>query len=170
MPQRSRTALKRSRLSFPPVHAADEALKTALRFLGPRARSEAEINEHLRSKGYSAARSLQTLAKLRASRYTGDQSFARDWARSRADARGYGPIKIEQELRAKGVDESVILAALRETFAGSYETHKAQESLRKQFGSENLQDPKTLRRAAAFLQRRGYSETVILDVLRPHED
>jgi regulatory protein len=110
------------------------------------------------------------LAKLRAWRYAGDESFARDWAHSRADARGYGPIKIEHELRAKGIDDAVIVGTLRETFAGNREIHNAREILRKRFGSEKLADPKTSRRAAAFLQRRGYSETVIQDILRPQED
>ncbi|HEX2230210.1 MAG TPA: RecX family transcriptional regulator, partial [Candidatus Binatia bacterium] len=73
------------------------------------------------------------MAKLRASRYAGDESFARDWAHSRADARGYGPIKIEHELRAKGIDEAVILRTVREAFAGKREIHKAREILRKRF-------------------------------------
>ncbi len=167
---RPKTSLKPSRLSSNSLAAADEALKRALRFLAPRARSEAEITEHLTSKGYSVALSLQILAKLRAWRYAGDESFARDWAHSRADARGYGPIKIEHELRAKGIDDAVIVGTLRETFAGNREIHNAREILRKRFGSEKLADPKTSRRAAAFLQRRGYSETVIQDILRPQED
>jgi len=59
---------------------------------------------------------------------------------------------------------------LRETFGGNNERDRARQALEKQFRRERLDDPKTLRRAAAFLQRRGYSETVILDLLRQHED
>lgn len=105
------------------------------------------------------------MRKLRASRYAGDQNFARDWALSRARGRGYGPRRIEQELRAKGVDDALIRDILRETFAGDHENRQAKEILKKQFGREKLDDLKTLQRAAAFLQRRGYSETVILDIL-----
>jgi regulatory protein len=110
------------------------------------------------------------LGKLRASRYVGDQSFARDWAHARAHGRGYGPRRIEQELRAKGIDDSLIQATLRETFAGGHESHQAQAILEKRFAGEKLEDPRILRRAAAFLQHRGYSETVILDVLRHYEE
>ena len=79
-------------------------------------------------------------------------------------------MRIEQELRAKGIDEPLILDALRETFGASNERERARLVLEKRFRRERLDDGKILRRAAAFLQRRGYSETVILDLLRQHED
>jgi hypothetical protein len=44
------------------------------------------------------------------------------------------------------------------------------QALHKRFGRDKVSDPRTVRHAAAFLQRRGYSETVILDLLRGHED
>ena len=135
-----------------------------------RARSEAEITEHLRRKGYSPALATLTLRKLRASRYAGDESFARDWTRLRVDGRGYGPLRIQQDLRDKGVDESLILDILKETFGAGHESERARQALEKQFRREKLDDPRVLRRAAAFLQRRGYSETVIIDVLRQYED
>jgi regulatory protein len=145
-------------------------LETALRFLGQRARSEAEITDCLIRKGCSPALAKTTVEKLRASRYASDESFARDWARSRVDGRGYGPLRIAQELRAKGIDESLILDTLREIFAGGHEMESARQLLEKRFGRRKLDDPRMLRRAAAFLQRRGYSETVITSVLRLHED
>jgi regulatory protein len=112
----------------------------------------------------------QTLQKLRRLRYAGDASFARDWARSRADGRGYGPRRIEQELRARGVEDSIILDALRGTFGGGDERQRAERLLAKQFHRERLNDPKILRRAAAFLQRRGYNETLIQSLLQTNED
>jgi regulatory protein len=141
-----------------------------LRFLGRRARSETEISEHLKRQGYAPALAALTLEKLRRSRYAGDESFARNWARSRADDRGYGPLRIEQELRAKGIDESLISDALRDNFGGADEREKARRALEKQFRRDKLDDAKILRRAVAFLQRRGFSETVILDLLRPNEE
>jgi regulatory protein len=112
---------------------------------------------------------VQILEKLHASRYAGDQIFAREWTRGRAESRGYGPLRIEQELRAKGIGDALILEILHEIFAGDYERRKAMEILQKQFGREKLADPRILRRAAAFLQRRGYSETVIQDILGQYE-
>jgi len=110
------------------------------------------------------------LRKIRQSRYAGDESFARDWARSRADARGYGPLRIKQELRARGVDESLISESLQECFGGGQESERARQALLKQFRREEFNEPENLRRATAFLQRRGYSETVIVELLRVPED
>jgi regulatory protein len=149
---------------------ADEALHTALRFLARRARSEAEISEHLTRKGFSRPVADQSLEKLRRMRYAGDERFAADWARSRAHGRGYGPHRIRQELRTKGIDEPLISAVLREAFAGNAEARQARSILEKRFGREKPKDPKSLRRAAAFLKRRGYSETVIMNLLRETED
>jgi regulatory protein len=124
----------------------------------------------LRTKGYSDALVTPTLEKLRALGYADDGDFARSWARSRAEGRGFGPARIEQELRAKGIDEPLIRSAISEIFTPGNESERAGRALRKKFRSEKLDDAKTLRRAAAFLQRRGYSETVILSLLRQHED
>jgi regulatory protein len=119
----------------------------------------------LKRKGFAATLVSQTLRNLRRSRYAGDEHFARDWTRSRADGRGYGPLRIEQELRAKGIDESIILDALRETFGARDESERARLVLQKHFRRERFGDPKIVRRAAALLQRRGYSESVIENVL-----
>jgi SOS response regulatory protein OraA/RecX len=59
---------------------------------------------------------------------------------------------------------------LRETFGGNNERERARLVLEKHFRRETLDDTKILRRGAAFLQRRGYNETVILDLLRQRED
>jgi SOS response regulatory protein OraA/RecX len=69
-----------------------------------------------------------------------------------------------------GIDESLIRDALRDTFGGNDEREKARLALEKQFRRDKLDDVRILRRAAAFLQRRGFSEAVILDLLRPSED
>ena len=111
----------------------------------------------------------RVLEKLRSLKYLDDESFARDWALTKA--RGYGPGRIEQELRTKGIVPSVIRQVIRETFDHCDEKTQAMKLLAKQFHGEDIRDLKTLRRAVAFLQRRGYSSQVISDLLRyPSEE
>jgi SOS response regulatory protein OraA/RecX len=55
---------------------------------------------------------------------------------------------------------------LRDTFGGNNERERARLVLEKRFRRERLEDGKILRRAAAFLQRRGYSDAVITEILR----
>ncbi|MPZ75668.1 MAG: hypothetical protein GEU77_04030 [Deltaproteobacteria bacterium] len=150
----------------------EEALKSALRFLSYRARSEAEILTHLSRKGFSAAAGEQTLRKLRSFNYINDESFAHHWALSRAASRGHGPQRIEQELKAKGIAQPMIQDVLAATFVAGDEKKRAKALLDRKFRGMNLRDPKTFRRAGAFLQRRGYSSQVIFDLMgrRAEED
>jgi len=109
--------------------------------------------------------------KLRSLNYVNDETFARNFALTRSENRSYGPKRIERELRAKGIDQALIREAVRETFARADETAKARMLLEKKFKNENFDDPKMLRRAAAFLQRRGYSPNTIFALLKvPVED
>jgi len=149
----------------------EEALRRALRFLDYRPRSEAELRNFLVQRDYSTAITERTLEKLRSLNYLNDETFARNWARSRTETRGYGPKRIEQELRTKDIGEALIREVMGETFGQGDESAKAKSILEKRFKSKQFSDPKMLRRAAAFLQRRGYSNKVISDLLKhPLED
>ncbi len=111
------------------------------------------------------------LEKLRSLKYLNDEAFAENWARSRAETRGYGPKRIEQELRTKGIGQALIREVMRETFDQVDESARAKSLLEKRFKSKQLDDPKMLRRAVGFLKRRGYSSKVIFDLLKyPLED
>jgi regulatory protein len=146
-------------------------LQRALRFLGHRARSEAEVLSYLVRRGYSTPVAKQVLAKLRSLSYVNDEQFARDWARSRFETQGYGPKKIARELETKGVAQTLIQTVLRDTVGQGHEAERARLLLDKRFKNKKFNDAKTLRRAAALLQRRGYSGEVIFDLLKiPTED
>ena len=111
------------------------------------------------------------MEKLRSLNYLNDETFARNWARSRAETRGYGPRRIEQELRTKGIAESLIREVISASFGQVDEWKEAKSLLEKKFKSKQFDDPRMLRRAAGFLQRRGYSSKVISDLLKhPLED
>jgi regulatory protein len=122
-------------------------------------------------RGYSHEVAANTLEKLRSLNYVKDENFARNWARSKFETRGFGPKRIEQELRTKGIEQSLIRAVVRETFAEKDEAKTAKLLLAKSFKHKNFDNPKIIRRAIAFLQRRGYSNEVIFDLLKyPNED
>lgn len=122
-------------------------------------------------RGYSPAATEETLAKLRSLNYLNDEAFALNWARSRAETGGYAPNRVEQELRSKGINRTLIREAIGEVFARTSELGAAKTLLNKKFKTKRLDDPKLLRRAVGFLQRRGFSGEVICDLLRqPLED
>ena len=134
--------------------------------MGYRSRSEAEVRRYLSRRGCAPGAVDAVTEKLRSLQYLNDETFARSWALGRAQGRGYGPSRIEQELRSKGIGQSLIRDALRETFDQVDETDRAKRLLDKHFKGCDLAEPKTLRRAAAFLQRRGYSSKVVFNLLR----
>jgi regulatory protein len=144
----------------------ENALQRGLRFLGYRPRSEAEVLSDLVRRGYSTAVAEATLEKLRSLNYLNDERFARNWARSRFETRGYGPKRIEQELKTKGISQELIRVVIGETLSQDDEAEKAKLVLEKKFKHKKFDDVKTARRAAAFLQRRGYSSKVIVDLLK----
>lgn len=129
------------------------------------------MKNYLRQRGGADAIIDATIDKLRGFNFINDETFARNWALSRAQSQGYGPRRIEQELKIKGVVDSVIRAVVKEIFDQEDEEKRAKKVLQKKFSSENFQDPRVLRRALAFLQRRGYSSKVIFTLLRcPMDD
>ena len=138
----------------------------ALRYLSYRPRSELEVRNYLRQKGCEPQVSAAVIAKLHSLNYIEDLSFARIWARSRLESHGYGPRRVEQELRQKGIDTGVIRQAMQESLQFTSEQERAREILTKRFGGAVLQDAKAQRRAVALLQRRGFSSKVIFELLK----
>ena len=159
-------SLKRRTRGAQPIDSTDAAFASALRYLGYRARSAAEVKNFLRRRGVADSVVDATVAKLTGFNFINDESFARNWALSRAQSQGYGPRKIEQELRTKGVVDAVIGKVVKEIFDQEDEEKRARKILEKKFSGEILQEPRALRRAVAFLQRRGYSSRVIFTLLR----
>ena len=149
----------------------EEALKSAVKFLSYRARSEAEVQTKLSQLGYSQEIIGATLQKLRGLNYLDDEVFARDWALGRAEGRGYGPLRIARELQQKGIAKSVISQVVKETFGQQEGKERARALLEKRFRGKDLGDRRVLHRAMSFLQRCGYRNSVIAEVLKmPVED
>jgi regulatory protein len=148
----------------------EEALQRAFKFLSYRPRSEAEVRTKLGQLGFPQKSVDTTLEKLRSLSLLNDEAFARGWARGRAEGRGYGPLRIERELRQKGVARPLISQVVKETFGREEGRERARGLVAKRFRGKDLGDRKVLHRAVAFLQRRGYRSSVIAEVLKQPVD
>lgn len=148
----------------------EEALKRAYKFLSYRPRSEAEVRAKLSQLGFPQKSVETTLEKLRTLNLLDDEIFARGWVRARAEGRGYGPLRIERELRQKGIAKSVISQVVKESFGLEEGKERARALLEKRFRGKDLGDRKVLHRAIGFLQRRGYRSSVIAEVLKEPVD
>ena len=145
--------------------STEEALKCAIKYLGYRARSEEEVRVKLTQLGFPEKSVKATLERLRLLKVLNDEDLARDWALSRAKDREHGPLRIERDLRRKGISTSLIRPILEETFAEQEEMERAKKLLKKKFSGKNMGDKKVIFGAAAFLQRFGYHNTVIEELL-----
>ncbi|MBI4490663.1 MAG: regulatory protein RecX [Deltaproteobacteria bacterium] len=144
----------------------EEPLKRAFKFLGYRARSESEVRAKLTELGFPQKIIETTLEKLRSLNLLNDEAFARNWAQTRAESRGYGPLRIERELRGKGVAKVLIDRIVPETFGQEGGRERARALLEKRFKGKDLGDQRILHRAVGFLQRQGYRDSVIAEVLK----
>ena len=91
--------------------------------------------------------------------------------RSRRTNAGKGKRALAAELRTKGVDNEVITAALADIDAGA-ERVRAEQLVRDKLRREKLGDlsdrdteNKVTRRLVGMLARRGYSQSMALDVV-----
>ncbi len=111
----------RRRESFPEKRerraAVDDpavVLEAAARFLEARARSIGEVRRRLTSAGYQADLVEGAITRLGELGMLDDEAFAKAWVESRDRARPRGERALADELRLRGVDRAVIVAALDE--------------------------------------------------------
>lgn len=147
------------------------ARETALRLLGGRPRSTAELRARLRRAGVALELAASVIADLASEGYLDDLEFARAWVRSRLAVRPCGTLRLRSELREKGVAVSLIEQAIREVY-GEEEAAVAEERRARDLAERRLRAYARLawdvrvRRLAGLLRRRGFAAPTIARVLR----
>lgn len=145
---------------------AEAVYNRALKLLAYRPRSERELRQRLARAGCAAPHIDAALEKLRGLKLIDDEAFARSFARDRIENRGFGPLRVERELRLKGVARPLVGTVLEEAFDREQGQTRAKALLARRFRGQDLNDLKTARRAVAYLRRRGYRDAVIAEILR----
>jgi regulatory protein len=146
----------------------EQARNLCLRLLTARARTRAELEGQLTKRGYPDGVSERVLDRLSQVGLIDDRDFAEQWVQSRRVNAGKGKRALAAELRTKGVDDDVIIAALDGIDAGA-ERERAEQLVRDKLRREKLgddDDTKIARRLVGMLARRGYSQTMAFDVVK----
>lgn len=146
------------------------AWDVALRLLGVRARSRAEIRERLTRREFDEPTIDDVLARLTDAGLIDDDDFAQQWVASRSRYSGRGRLALRRELRTKGVAAHTVEAALAEI---EPEDERAQAVVlaTKKLASSSLdlsdsgERAKAYRRLAGVLGRRGFPPDVISSVV-----
>lgn len=128
-----------------------DTLEAAARQLSYRALSIGALREKLLSRGYHEAAVDYALAYLQEHGFLDDIKYAESTVRS-YKRRGYGTLRIRQELRRRGVDAEEATEAM-EDYEPDWESMEA--LLEKRLHGD-LSDRKEVNKAVAALQRRGF--------------
>ena len=141
----------------------------ALNMLALRARSAAELRRLLVRKGEPADLVDAAIERLLRAGFLDDESFARQFARSKLLGAGLSRRRVQQELARRGVAREIVDSALADVITEEQvdEADGLQRVARKKLKSlERLDAPTQRRRLYAFLARRGYDSDDIARTLR----
>lgn len=139
----------------------------ALRALMRRAHSIHEMREHLERRAEEKEHVSRVITRLREQNYLDDARYALDYARTHAQSRRQGRFRIARELRARGVPDRHIEAAIAAVFAETDEAALVRARLKRHLSQIRgaIGQPE-LARLYRSLLRAGFSADIIRAQLR----
>jgi regulatory protein len=142
-------------------------LDFAVRLLTFRARSEQELRERLKLKGYGEETTANVIEKLKKLRYIDDDRFAREFAES-LKLKQKGPRYIRPALLRKGIEPQVVEELLSQMYQTSDDEAEQIRLIaeKKLLKMKNIDARKASDRLMRFLVARGFSIENISRALR----
>lgn len=142
----------------------------ALRVLGRRAHSTAELKRKLASRAKSPSDVDATLTKLREYGFADDRKFSEAFAGSRLQNQGFGRLRVLHELRSKRVAPGIAAQAVEKAFDGTDELQLIQNFLARKYRgkdlAEFLKEEKNLASVYRRLRTAGFSSNGSLTILK----
>jgi len=130
----------------------------AVRYLGYRPRSEAEIRQRLVMRGFESDGIERTVARLKEQGLVDDLAFARFWKENRESFRPRSQRLTRLELRRKGLDAETIEAVVAEIDDGDSAYRAALSRAPRLAGADYAG---FRRRLGQYLRERGFGYEVI---------
>lgn len=130
-----------------------KAQRTAFNLLARREHSAFELIQKLKLRGYSQIIINTVLNKLQQQKLQSDTRFAENYVHARVN-KGYGPLRIQQELQQRGITSELINDAL-----GVYNNWQeyVEQVRQKRFGAKLPKDFSKRAKQIRFLQYRGFA-------------
>lgn len=134
------------------------SLRSALRHLTRRAFARMDLDRRLRRKGHPPEAVQKALKRLEMQGLLDDLAFAKGYVETRA-VRGRGPMRVQRDLMAMGVERGLVDQALGTAWPASVPPEELARSLAvkrlKQLGTK-LPKQALRRRLVQYLGRRGF--------------
>lgn len=143
----------------------NKALNYAFRLLKIRLRSSQEIRDKLKNKGYEDRLVSNVLERLSDLKLVDDKVFSLAWTRSKFN-NSYGLIRINFELKNKGIAKSIIDSTISELKPNYNENNAINELIEKRLKRlKGIDIIKIKKRLYSFLRLRGFSSQAIIEAL-----
>ncbi|WP_078916096.1 recombination regulator RecX [Streptomyces viridochromogenes] len=159
-------ASSRAEKGAPPGDPVEQARAICLRLLTGTPRTRKQLADALRKREIPDDAAEEVLSRFEEVGLINDSAFADAWVESRHHGRGLARRALARELRTKGVDSTLIDAAVSQLDSEQEETTARELVDRKLRSTRGLDCDKRLRRLAGMLARKGYPEGMALRVVR----
>jgi regulatory protein len=128
--------------------------RAAMDLLARREHTVRELHDKLLRRFPDEAVIGEQLARLAEERLQSDQRFAQSYIQQRT-AKGYGPLRVREELRQRGVTQADLAMAMESLEIDWCQL--AADVMRKKFGACDDIDLKEKAKRARFMQYRGFT-------------
>ncbi len=148
------------------MEPGEQARAICLRLLTGTPRTRKQLAQALRQRDIPDDVAEEVLSRFEDVGLINDAAFAEAWVESRHHSRGLARRALARELRTKGVDSALIDEAVGQLDLEQEERTARELVERKLRSTRGLDRDKRIRRLAAMLARKGYSEGVALWAVR----
>jgi regulatory protein len=142
-----------------------KVMDSALRLLARREHSAKELSDKLKIKGFSPEEINEALESCQRANVQSDERFVESYVRYRT-RQGYGPLKISQELKNKGVDADLVYKELRQE-GPNWLSHALSVWEKKSKGQIELSFQE-IQKQQRFLLYRGFDMDIIAQVTKEY--
>ncbi len=145
-----------------------QAKTSAYRYLGNRNHSSFELKLKLSKKGYQKEIINKVIIELKGKGYIDDHKFAESFVRTRVERRKEGIVKINSELRKRGINNEIISEVISNSSNDPIYFDNALELADKKYQTlknKSLEYQKLKGRLFNFLKGKGYTPDIIFKVI-----
>jgi len=145
-----------------------QAKTSAYRYLGNRNHSSFELKLKLSKKGYQKEIINKVIIELKGKGYIDDHKFAESFVRTRVERRKEGIVKINSELRKRGINNEIISEVISNSSNDPIHFDNALELADKKYQTlknKSLEYQKLKGRLFNFLKGKGYTPDIIFKVI-----
>lgn len=144
------------------------AYANSLRLLAMREHSEQQLRRKLEQREFDEIEISEAIETLKSENYLSDSRFAESYLRSRK-LKLYGPVRIELELKERGVSDSIVSRVMEEQdeFEPTDDWFTImQKAYYRKYGDSKAEEYQEKAKRCRYLQSRGFESSLITELIK----